>query len=319
MMKKDVSARPSSAGQQQTACRPPQFREDTVANERLRDLHGILLVILSAIIFGCLPLITKVIYANGGNSVSSSAFRNALMAPVLWLFLRHKGVSLRLSRRQLGQMLLLALGFASTPLLLSTSYYFISSGMATTIHFVYPIFTLLGCVLFCHAPLSRVKVLCVSLCSVGIFLFYTPGQSGNLLGVLLSFLSGLTYAFYIIYLDRSGLGNLPPLVIAFWLALLSFAGQSLFGLCSGMLFVAMTPIGWLFNLVLLMLTSQSASIFFQIGVRIVGPQRASILSTFEPITSLLVGILIYSEPFGLRTGLGVLAILAAVIILTRFD
>ena len=81
----------------------------------------------------------------------------------------------------------------------------------------------------------------------------------------------------------------------------------------------MTPLGWFCNLVVLMLFSQSASILFQIGVRIVGPQRASILSTFEPITSLSVGIAIYSEPFGLRTGLGVLAILAAVIILTRFD
>ena len=108
-------------------------------------------------------------------------------------------------------------------------------------------------------------------------------------------------------------------MLAFWLALFSFVGQALYGVFTGELFVSMTPLGWFCNLVVLMVFSQSASILFQIGVRIVGPQRASILSTFEPITSLAVGIAIYSEPFGLRTGLGVLAILAAVIILTRFD
>ena len=162
-------------------------------------------------------------------------------------------------------------------------------------------------------------MLCAALCSAGILMFYTPGQSGNAAGVLLAFLSGITYSFYIIYLDQSGLGNLPSLVLAFWLALLSFVGQALYGVFTGELFVSMTPLGWFCNLVVLMLFSQSASILFQIGVRIVGPQRTSILSTFEPITSLSVGIAIYSEPFGLRTGLGVLAILAAVIILTRFD
>lgn len=294
-------------------------RPAAAADSRPKDLQGILFVILSAVIFGCIPVITKTIYASGGNAVSAAAIRNSLIAPLLWGFLRHKGVSVRLSRRQMRRMVMLALGFASTPLLLSSSYYFISSGMATTIHFVYPVFTLLGCVLFCHAPLSGVKVLCVALCSAGILMFYTPGQSGNAAGVLLAFLSGITYSFYIIYLDQSGLGNLPSLVLAFWLALFSFVGQALYGVFTGELFVSMTPLGWFCNLVVLMLFSQSASILFQIGVRIVGPQRASILSTFEPITSLAVGIAIYSEPFGLRTGLGVLAILAAVIILTRFD
>lgn len=216
------------------------------------------------------------------------------------------------------QMVMLALGFASTPLLLSSSYYFISSGMATTIHFVYPVFTLLGCVLFCHAPLSGVKVLCAALCSAGILMFYTPGQSGNAAGVLLAFLSGITYSFYIIYLDQSGLGNLPSLVLAFWLALLSFVGQALYGVFTGS-FSSRDAVG----LVLQPCGPDALFTECQHPVSDRGADRrtaaASILSTFEPITSLSVGIAIYSEPFGLRTGLGVLAILAAVIILTRFD
>lgn len=183
--------------------------------------------------------------------------------------------------------------------------------MATTIHFVYPVFTLLGCVLFCHAPLSGVKVLCVALCSAGILMFYTPGQSGNAAGVLLAFLSGITYSFYIIYLDQSGLGNLPSLVLAFWLALFSFVGQALYGVFTGELFVSMTPLGWFCNLVVLMVFSQSASILFQIGVR--DCRAAAGRRFFRPLSRLPA--LRWESPStpnrsACGTGLGVLAILA---------
>lgn len=62
-----------------------------------------------------------------------------------------------------------------------------------------------------------------------------------------------------------------------------------------------------------------ASILFQIGVKSVGPQRASIISTFEPITSILIGIAVFSESFNLKISFGVLMIFLSVVILTLFD
>lgn len=84
-------------------------RPAAAADSRPKDLQGILFVILSAVIFGCIPVITKTIYASGGNAVSAAAIRNSLIAPLLWGFLRHKGVSVRLSRRQMRRMVMLAL------------------------------------------------------------------------------------------------------------------------------------------------------------------------------------------------------------------
>ena len=57
-------------------------------------------------------------------------------------------------------------------------------------------------------------------------------------------------------------------------------------------------------------------VLFQIGVSLIGPQNASILSTFEPITSITLGVLIYREPFGLKTALGAGLILLAVTLLS---
>jgi drug/metabolite transporter (DMT)-like permease len=216
-------------------------------------------------------------------------------------------------------MLLLSLGFGATPLLLFASYNSIASGMATTIHFVYPIFVLLGCVLFCREKLSQIKLLCVTLCTVGLLCFYTPGDAANLSGIVLAFLSGVTYAFYIIYLDRSGLSSLAPFTLAFWLSLFTSADLALFLVLTDSFRFLMTPLGWGMSFGFALIFAVAASVSFQIGIKDVGAQRAAILSTFEPITSIVVGIAVFSEPFGLRTGAGVLLILAGVLLLTLFD
>ena len=124
-----------------------------------KQYKGILLVILSAVLFGCMPLMAKTIYENGGTPVGLTLLRNFLALPALWVLMRRGGGKTSLGRAQIRSMLLLALGYAGTPMLLFSSYRSISTGIATTINIVYPIFVLLCCVLFCHEKLSRIKVL----------------------------------------------------------------------------------------------------------------------------------------------------------------
>jgi drug/metabolite transporter (DMT)-like permease len=59
--------------------------------------------------------------------------------------------------------------------------------------------------------------------------------------------------------------------------------------------------------------------FFQIGVALIGPQKTSILSTFEPVTSIIIGALLFNELISGRTIAGFIAILASVVIITAFD
>ena len=52
---------------------------------RNQILKGYLAVLLSAVIFGCMPLMVKRIYADGVNSLSVVFLRNVLSAPVVGL------------------------------------------------------------------------------------------------------------------------------------------------------------------------------------------------------------------------------------------
>jgi len=56
---------------------------------------------------------------------------------------------------------------------------------------------------------------------------------------------------------------------------------------------------------------------YQVGVKCIGPQNTAILSTFEPITSVILGILVYQESFSLRTLFGCLCILSSVVIVAK--
>lgn len=51
-------------------------------------IKGYLCVIGSAVVFGCMPLGAKIIYANGVNPVSLVSYRNILSLPVIFLILK---------------------------------------------------------------------------------------------------------------------------------------------------------------------------------------------------------------------------------------
>ena len=56
---------------------------------------------------------------------------------------------MRITRTEFAKIALITIfGYGGTAVLLFSSYNFIPSGMSTTIHFMYPVFTILGCMIF---------------------------------------------------------------------------------------------------------------------------------------------------------------------------
>lgn len=280
---------------------------------------GSFLVILSAVLFGSMPLFVKVIEDNGGNLVLLTFLRSMISLPLLFLLMKHEGNKSLISLKELKKIVILSIGFATTPILLLTSYGFIPSGMAMTIHFVYPVFVLIGCFLFFKDKPNRIKTIGVVLCTLGIFLFFKSGQKSNFSGIFLAFSSGITYAFYTIYLDKSGLSSMKPFTLGFYLALVSSLELGVYAFLTDSLENSLNLFGWSLCILYSLLITVGASISFQEGVKEIGSQRASILSTFEPITSIVVGILVFSESFGVKTVIGIIMILLAVVLLTAFD
>ena len=277
---------------------------------------GFLLTILSAVIFGIQPFLAHYVYDAGSNPILLCFHRFFFSLPfLLALAWRSTRGALWVSRRQLRQIALLSLGLAGTPLLLFCSYEYISSSMATTIHFVYPVLVLLGCAAVFREKITRIQGICCVLCVAGILCFYTPGTSGSTAGILLAFFSGMVYAFYVIYLSRSGLSEMDPYVLCLYTSAFGAGETLLASLLTHNLVLVLSPQALGVSVLLTLLVAVTATLCFQLGARWIGPQMVSMVSTFEPLTSVVVGVLLFHEALTPRSLAGVICILLAVILL----
>ena len=183
-------------------------------------LLGIGSVLLSAVLLGIIPLLTKVLYAAGFDAISVAFYRHVCVLPILFLYCRIKKSSLRLPLRQLFQLSLYA-GFFSavTMLLLNLSYLYIPVGMATTLHFLYPAFVILICVVYYRQQIERPILCSLILVLFGIFCFFEQGSIQGMAGIALALLSAITYAVYLIQLERHRFNQMDSAVFTFYLSL----------------------------------------------------------------------------------------------------
>lgn len=283
-------------------------------------LKGYVFAILSAVIYGCMPLMAKYIYDDGVNPLTLVFLRNCFSIPILAVLAYMKKGSLKFPVKLLPRTALIAvLGCCLTPILLFSSYRYIPSGTATVIHFAYPAFVVLGGILFLREKAQLSNIICVLLCVGGISLFYTPGQPLDGTGSLLSLASAVTFAAYVILLARFDTSEVSSFLFAFYNIV--FSSIVCFAAClvSGGLMLPETLLGWGLCLLFSLLVTTGAVVLFQQSAFLIGGERVSILSTLEPITSLVIGVIVFKEILGLPVLLGSALVVAASVLRAALD
>lgn len=289
-------------------------------NQKNNLIKGYLFVIASAVIFGCMPLIAKGMYAEGVTSTSVVLFRNLLSLPMLGFLGWRQSGDLKITRKALPAIALLAiLGPFATPLLLYSSYQYISSGTATVFHFVYPAMVILLGTVLLKRKSGLGQLLCVALCVFGIVLFYDPAQKLDLWGGSLALLSGLAYAGYILLLSVFKYKEISGFKLSFYVSGISSVILLAICLTGNVLTFPTTIVGWLCAFAMGMIVNACAMVLFQQGTFLIGGERASILSTFEPITGVVVGILAFQEAVGPGMLAGTILVVLASILIAVFD
>lgn len=282
-----------------------------------RKSIGITCAIAAAFIYGFTPILARITYEDGSNTVTLTFFRSLMSVPVLFLLLKARGESLKVTKSELGKLILLGLlGACATGLLLYGSYNYISVGLTTTIHYIYPVLVTVACVALFHEKISRTKVLALVLSMGGILLFFDEELSVNLFGVFLAVSSGVAYAAYLIVMDKSGIKGMNPFKISFYCCAAATVFLFFYGTGTGELVYGLTPRGWIFTALVAVFVAVIANTLTPIAVKNVGSTVTSILGMFEPIVSVTLGILFLGEPCSFRSILGCGLIITAVTLLT---
>ena len=283
-------------------------------------LRGYLFVIASAFIFGCMPLMTKYIYAEGINSLSLVFLRNLMSIPMLGVLAKMQGQSLKVPGKALFSISLVGImGCCLTPLLLFSSYNYMASGTATVFHFIYPALAVVGGILFLKERAKLGTLLCVVICVAGICMFYNPGDPLDWRGSTLAIVSGITYAAYILLLSVFPYKDISGFRFSFFISSTSSVLLLIACLVTGQLTLPTTLVGWLLCLGFAFVINVGAVVLFQQGTFLIGGQRAAILSTVEPITSIFIGALFLNEAIGVRTAIGSVLVILASTLIAVFD
>ena len=236
--------------------------------------------------------------------------------PLLFLVLVVKKIDLRLGKGQAKRVVLLAVvGNSLSIICLYVAYSFISVGLATVLHYIYPLLIVLICALFFKERMGQRKLIAAVLVTIGILLFMDVNGKGDIFGAVMAFLSGLFYAFNVLYMDKSGLDRMHYLKLTFYISLIMSVTVFLFALPGGQLAFDMSAEAWILAGVISVLVTLCGLPLFQLGVLYEGAATAGILSTVEPITGVLLGAALLGEPLTWAGLVGCALILLGVVLI----
>ena len=269
--------------------------EMIMENERNERTHGGKGMVgaggamFSAFLYGLNAFFAFHAYQGGSNPVAFTCFSSFFSMAVLFLLMLALPRT-RLNNPQIfpktqilpkkGQALwLLADGVLGglTTLFLFSAFEQMATGIATVLHFTYPVYVAVAGIWLLKKKLTVGKGAAMALSLAGIAFtsdFSGAGigaGTGTGLGVFLALASGLTYAGYILVMEKSGLQKSDYLWLSFFMT------------------------AWMVTAAHALLTGVAANILFQFGVRHVGGATASLLSMFEPVTCLAVGVMLLGE------------------------
>jgi drug/metabolite transporter (DMT)-like permease len=279
-------------------------------------LIGMMLVALSAAGFGTLPLFGRYAYADDMDALTILFFRFSLAASLMLALLILRREHLPRGAALLRLIGMGALGYVGQAFAYLTALKYASAGLVALLLYLYPVFVALLAALVLHEPLTGVKGLALGLALVGTALTVGPA-GGQALGTLLAVAAAAIYSVYIIVGT-----HVMKHVSAVQSSAVIFAAA---GVTSGVLMVVNGPrlpatgAGWTAITSIVLIATVLPVVAFLSGLERIGPTNAAMLSTLEPVVTVLLATWWLNETLKPVTWLGGGLILIAVLLLTHSE
>lgn len=280
-------------------------------------LTGFIYGVLSSSTFGLIPLFTLPLIAEGLEFSSIILYRFIFACVILGLILIVTRTPMKISRRDFPKIILLAILYDVSSLCLFWGYHLISSGVATSIHFMYPVFTTLIMMTLFREQKSTWRLIAIAIAILGVTLlsinFSTENQL-SLFGIIIVLLSALGYGSYLVAVNQLNI-KMNSFKLTFYIFLFGglfvFIGMSFLG---GIQPLPNVKSGLLLLLLAFIPTILSNLALIQ-AIKRIGSTVTSVLGAMEPLTAIVVGIIVFNEPFTTQIALGISLIIGAVMMI----
>lgn len=273
-----------------------------------------MLIAFSAAGFGTLALFGRYAYAAGMDAITILCLRFGLAALILFALLAIRRESLPRGWTLMKLMGMGAIGYVGQAFCYLTALNYASSGLVALLLYLYPVFVTLLSVVALHEQVTRRTVLALAIALMGTGLTIGPA-GGQGLGILLAIMAAGIYSIYIIVGTQ-----VMRQVSAVQSSTVIFASA---GVVAGILMLIsgphfpVTATGWLAIGGLVLVATVLPVIAFLAGLSRIGPTNAAMLSTLEPVVTVLLAVWLQGETLQALTIVGGTLILAAVLLLTQ--
>lgn len=277
-------------------------------------VKGYLLGALAAASYGMNPLFALPLYNDGMDPYSVLFFRYLFAIPILGIMLKARGRTFAVSRHDLLPLVVMGLLLAMSSLSLFLSYNYMEAGIASTMLFVYPIMVAVIMAIFFRERITAQTASCIFVALVGIALLYkgSDGATLDATGVMWVMVSALSYALYIVGVNRPRLKGIATLKLTFYALVFGF---SIFIVCTDFGRALTFPSAWYKwgNLVALALFPTAISFLCTTqAIQYIGSTPTAILGALEPLTAVFFGVTVFGEALTPRLMFGIVMIIAAV-------
>lgn len=280
----------------------------------LKEMKGYGLAALAAAAYGTNPVFAIPLYAQGMTPMSVLLFRYLMGLPMLALLLVFRGQSFRLSRHEVGPVVVLGMLMAFSSLTLFESYNYLNAGIASTLLFVYPVMVAVLMIFFFHERFKPTVALCLVLMGCGLTLLMKPqaGKAPDAYGCLLVMVSALTYALYIIMVNVSRSVRAIPTTKLLFYVLGSGCGLFALMILSGSaLTLPAVPAGWFYLLALAVVPTVLSLACTTRAIQLIGSTPTAIFGALEPVSAVLLSVMVLGQSITMRDVWGGLLIVAA--------
>lgn len=286
-----------------------------------RYTAGLLFAIVASVIFGLIPLFSVPLIQAGMSVPSIVCYRFALSTCIMGALLFFQKESIRVSIKELGSLFCLSVCYALTALLLTSSYQYIPSGIATTIHFLYPVWVCLLTLFLFKDKVSKSTLVAMVAAILGVALLSLSGTHNHHIsgkGILIVLGTVVAYGSYLAWLPKSAVKNMNGMKVTFWLmgcCTVIFTLNILFtkGI-HGFNPVPDTP-SWINLLLVSLLPTLVSNLTLIQAIKRIGPTATSILGCLEPFTAVIIGIVVFHEHCTALQLAGILIVISAVSLL----
>ena len=278
---------------------------------------GALLCLASAAAFGAMAVFGKLAFDAGVGVITLLVARFGLAAVALWALLAVRRTLPRAPRRNvLAALALGAVGYATQAGLFFAALTRMDASLLALLLYTYPALVTAAAIALGRETASRRRAGALLVSSSGLVLVLAGAREGGLdaLGIAMGIGAALTYTAYIL-VSHAVTEDLAPLPLSTLVTTGAAVTFGLVGIASGRVDSGFAAEGWLWLGLIALVSTVSAIVLFFAGLKRVGPSTAAILSTFEPLVTVLLAFLAFGEALTALQLLGGALVLAAVVML----